>query len=1192
MAAEVTIDSLLIEVDSDANSAMQGLENLVNRLEKLKAAVSPITGGNSGFTKLQKQLQQLKQTTAELQNITGIDKLTQLAEALRDFSNVSGNTNLNPLINSLRRIPEMVSAISAMPNIDPSRIASLVSALAPLQALGGRSNLNSFINSLRRIPEIAQDLQNTDIDTFSQEIQRLTDAMRPLAEEMAQVAQGFSALSPEIQRYVRQSEGASSGTRTLSTTLGDLKVKTLAALATFRKLYSVLADCFEASNQFVENLNLFTVTMGESADEAYAFAEAVNEALGIDTSDWIRYQGFFQSIAKGFGTTAEQADLMSQNLTQLSYDIASFYNVSVEEAYNKVVSGFSGELEPLRRLGFALDEATLKQFAYSKGIEQSVESMTQAQKGQLRYVAMIEQAGSIGVLGDMSRTIDTAANGLRILQARVQQFARAVGDVVAPVLSAVLPYLTAFVQLMTEAANELAALFGFELPEIDLSAAAVTGGFDDITAAVDDATGAVEEFKGSLAGVDQLNIIGSTSEAGGNGEATGAFDLGIELPTYDFLGDVQSETKAIFESMKDGLREVLPWIEAVGAAIAGLYVGNGLINVVTWIGKLADKFKALKAVVGAKGASNLFGVAGGLATGASSGVLFYNSIKNLITGTGNLKNNIAQLVAGIGIAAGAIAAFIALGNPVGAVITGIGALIGATIGLIAGCNEEIEKNNEIIISNALYRNGGTKISEIATAFTKWADAASEVNRETIDKYKQLDTYEQQISDTLDVLNELGGINIDLNTLTSADAEALKEPFNELVTYLQENFTASCETVADDLRMAFTNLGIQSAVSEEVTAAYSDMQRLFNDNLTESQKAVDTYLTKIAEGGTLTQTEQADFYTKYNYVIDTARGQDSTYVEVQSALKDLQNLDLSTINFETDTTAREAVKDMEDALKAYSDNAKLLYEEEVKNLDQLRVQAGVELKYGNITQAEYDKQMKLLDFSEAIFALNYNKSIEDILAQIEPVMSKMEEQLGDAARELTPSIVDWFQAATYTSLTGYADYGPSRYDVERVAQELAAGGWLEDNATYQAIQEYNSYASTLMLDIDSNLDPDVQRLIDAENGTPLEVPVKLVYYGENDQYLREFLASSAVPTFEEVKPDVNAPTVTLPDVMRSTPSIRGSVSEAFAQYTAQVVGGADKDVNLTVPVTVEMDGDAVGEAVARYNLKNAFLSNGR
>lgn len=1170
MAGEATIDSLVIEIDSDSNSAMQGLENLVNRLEKLRAAVSPLTGGNSGLSKLQKQIQQLQRTTSELQNITGIDKLTQLAESLRNFSNVSGNTNLNPLINSLRRIPEVVNAISAMPRIDRERIESLTSALAPLQTLGGNTNLNSFVNSLRRIPQVAQDLQNTDIDSFASEIQRLTEAMRPLAEEMAQVAQGFSALPQEVQQYIRRSNGASTSTRGLSATLGNLRLSVLAAFAALRRLYGVLADCFDVSNQFIENLNLFTVTMGESADEAYAFAEAVNEALGIDTSDWIRYQGFFQSIAKGFGTTAEQADLMSQNLTQLSYDIASFYNVSVEEAYNKVVSGFSGELEPLRRLGFALDEATLKQLAYKKGIEQSVESMTQAQKGQLRYVAMIEQAGSIGVLGDMSRTIDTASNGLRVLQARIQQFARAVGNVVAPVLSAVLPYFTAFIQLMTEAANELAALFGFELPEIDISATAVTGGFDDITAAVDDATGSVEKFKGSLAGVDQLNIIGSTSQSGGNGEATGAFDLGIELPTYDFLGDVQNETKAIFESMKDGLREVLPWIEAVGAAIAGLYIGNGLINVVGWIGRLGDKFKALKTVVGAKGASNLFGAAGGLAAGASSGVLLYNSIKNLITGTGNLKNSIMQLVTGIAVAGGAIAAFIALGNPVGAVITGIVAGIGALAGAAAGLSRNAAELRENALDNRMFNNGGTKITEIAVAYERWASAAADVNAETVDRYRQLDTYKQQIRDTLEAFDELGGINIDLNTLTSADAAQLREPFEQLAEYLRGSFVESCKTVAGDIATVFSNLGVSAIVSQQVQAAYKDMQQMFEQNLTSSQSVIDGYLQKLEENGELTEAEWASFEKERNYMATMALIGNEDYVALQGAVKNFSSLDFSTIDLETDETAKTAVNDLKSAFDSFAESSKMVLNERLAEIESLRL--GVEASYnaGYITQDEYTSKLSLLDITAAGFEADYNRQLQELAKPLENVAVR------SILQSLDPTWYNWY-------LKDNANPDANTWEM---AKGRANSIWSSsDSEALQALRELLEATSNIVqIDIEAKYGEDVAAIFAATNGTPLQISAEIVpYYGENAQYLKEFLADSNVPTFEEAMPDINAPTVTLPDFTIPTFAGKSDSNTSIADKTS---------INVAVYPTIEIDGEELAGVTSRYNVTQSYKSNGR
>ena len=367
----------------------------------------------------------------------------------------------------------------------------------------------------------------------------------------------------------------------------------------------------------------------------------------------------------------------------------------------------------VRRLGFALDEATLKQLAYSKGITQSYESMTQAQKAQLRYVAMIEQAQNIGVTGDMSRTIDTASNGVRVLEARIQQFTRALGNMLMPVLSALLPYFTAFVQVLTEAANGIANFLGFELPKIDLSG--VSNGYDDIAGAADEATAATEKFKGSLAGVDQLNIIGSHTNKSGSGTGYST-DLDIELPTYDFLNGVESKTKEIAENISKWFKEALPWIEAVGTAIATAFVGTKVVTFITNLRRVGAVLKTLTSQIGEKGASKLFGALGGLAAGATSGVLLYNSLKRLVKGTGDLTNNWLQLAAGIGIAGGAIAAFIALGNPVGAVITLVGSLTGAMI----GCTTAVRELTDETYKSVFYSNVGTSIQDIADKYSAWA----------------------------------------------------------------------------------------------------------------------------------------------------------------------------------------------------------------------------------------------------------------------------------------------------------------------------------------------------------------------------------------------------------------------------------------------------------------------------------------
>ena len=101
-----------------------------------------------------------------------------------------------------------------------------------------------------------------------------------------------------------------------------------------------------SSNDYVENLNLFTVAMGEYAESAKAYAEEVQALTGIDSSEWMRNQGVFMQMASGFGVASDSAARMSKNLTQLGYDISSFYNISIEEAMQKLQSGLAGEIEP------------------------------------------------------------------------------------------------------------------------------------------------------------------------------------------------------------------------------------------------------------------------------------------------------------------------------------------------------------------------------------------------------------------------------------------------------------------------------------------------------------------------------------------------------------------------------------------------------------------------------------------------------------------------------------------------------------------------------------------------------------------------------------------------------------------------------------------------------------------------------
>ncbi len=135
----------------------------------------------------------------------------------------------------------------------------------------------------------------------------------------------------------------------------------------------------------------------------------------------------------------------------------------------KLESAIAGQPRPMREWGFDISETTLKMVALNHGIEKNVETMTQMEKAQLRFVQIMETSRIQGYLGDMARTIMTPANAFRILNQQVVQLQRALGNMIIPLLMRIVPYITAVVKAVSALAREIAFVLGFELPTIDYS---------------------------------------------------------------------------------------------------------------------------------------------------------------------------------------------------------------------------------------------------------------------------------------------------------------------------------------------------------------------------------------------------------------------------------------------------------------------------------------------------------------------------------------------------------------------------------------------------------------------------------------------------------------------------------------------------------------------------------------------------
>lgn len=595
MADNVEIQGLEFQIVNDSTQAVAGLQNLINTLNRLKTATN---GGATGLSKTAQGIRELSNSLKGLNSGDASQKITRLTNALTSLSQV-GNVKISSSI--ANQLTAINTALAGLKWTDGDKLTSLANGLHPLSELG-KANMTTFINQLSKLPKVIEDLEAADIDKFTQQMTALAAAMKPFADEMQKVSNGFSAFPSKIQKLITSTEKYNASARKATSTTGQftsgLKALNVAAVAiTFRKIGHFIAQAVTESNKYQEDLNLFTVALGQYAAEAQNYAEKVSDVMGIDPAQWLRNQGVFNTLLTGFGDTAERAQLMSQNLTQLGYDISSFFNISIEDAMQKLQSGISGELEPLRRLGYDLSQARLEQTALNLGIKESVANMTQAEKAELRYYAIMTQVTT--AQGDMARTLEAPANQLRILQAQLTQAARAIGNIFIPALNAILPYAIAVVQVIREIANALANLAGFKLTEVDYSgvnSAAVGAG--SLADNLDDAAGAAKKLKQYTAGFDELNVFAPNTGSGSGAGAGGAGGFDFDLPTYDFLGDaVQTRIGEIKKMIEDTLAEITTIVSGFMLAVGAILVVTG-VNIPLGVGLMAAGAVGLAATVG------------------------------------------------------------------------------------------------------------------------------------------------------------------------------------------------------------------------------------------------------------------------------------------------------------------------------------------------------------------------------------------------------------------------------------------------------------------------------------------------------------------------------------------------------------------------------------------------------------------
>ena len=555
--ANVSMDTLMIEIQSSSKNATSSIQSLINKLKTLNQSLEQVVKQSENFSKLK-------------------SSITNVTKGINIPKSTTQSKQTEPKINMDKVTPtdNMFSGLTSQSTVLSKQGSLLANYRSQLQAVG--------LTQATLGEQISQTTRQTTRGTT--ETTKYQTALGQLATVTKQTRNGLTRYSVTVNQTNKANRTGESTFKSLNNqvkdindSLKDLKKNSagnmLSGLTTgvtgliakigilwtgISKVATSIGNLTMQAASYYESLNLFTTTLGEKAQEGMDWVNMFSDALYLDPSNVMQYMGTFDSLIEGLGVGADDAYLMSQQLTQLTYDLASFKNLDIETAFEKLRSGIAGELEPLRSVGVALSDATLQELAYSLGIEKSTSAMSEAEKTQLRYIQIMKS--STDWQADMGKTLMSPTNAIRILKEQFMLLGRAIGNVFIPIVMALVPIVMVVTEALTWLANVIADfvgnIFGFKL-DFSMDTSGFDSGIGNITNGLEEIGDTADKTKNKLntmlAPFDELNNVQtkSKSDSGGTGDDTGlGGDLGVDLPTYDALSKLTDE----FSSKIDGLK--------------------------------------------------------------------------------------------------------------------------------------------------------------------------------------------------------------------------------------------------------------------------------------------------------------------------------------------------------------------------------------------------------------------------------------------------------------------------------------------------------------------------------------------------------------------------------------------------------------------------------------------------------------
>lgn len=545
------------QVFSEKMSSVSGFDT--SGIIQAASAISKL-GGNyatKGIDNLLKMKDQLVQFIQGMNSVgalnfdtTGLENTIITINRLGGKMGTQATTNLPTLSAQIQNFVRQMNQIGSL-SFDNTNLTELVTSIGKLGSVAsGRAvnNIPLLADNLKYLFETLSKAPNV-----SQSIIEMTTALAKLAKTGASSGRAANSLGKSLFSFSKSTGIAKKSAFSLARALG----KFYASYWVIVRGLSKLKDAIDISSSLTEVENVVSTTFGKYSSLIEEFSKNSIQQYGMSELTAKQVSSRFQAMGTAMGFTQEKMANMSIELTKLTGDMASFYDVSQTDVARNLQAIFSGETEPLRKYGIDLTQATLKEWAMKKGLDADISSMTQAQKAMLRYQYVMENTAA--AQGDFARTADTWHNQIVVLQQSFQSLAAIVGGVLINafkplirMLNVVMQKVIAFAETVS---NALGAIFGwkFEISPAGATLDDMASGADSLSDGLEDATGNAKKLKKALSvlAFDELNQLSDNKDSS-SGSGSGGSSVGGGTDTNFTKGEgifdyYKSEIKSLYE---------------------------------------------------------------------------------------------------------------------------------------------------------------------------------------------------------------------------------------------------------------------------------------------------------------------------------------------------------------------------------------------------------------------------------------------------------------------------------------------------------------------------------------------------------------------------------------------------------------------------------------------------------------------